>query len=79
MEISRAADERRVDGQLAEEQRFHSQLMTAVYVGLALVAVLLVSRLFKRSPRLLHSISSSSTTPYQRKHELVDSTACIPP
>jgi hypothetical protein len=49
-EIRRVADEHRADGQLAEEQKFHSQIMTAVYVGLAIVALLLVSRLFKRSP-----------------------------
>ena len=42
------ADEVRAAEQLAEQQKFHGRIMTAVYVGLALMAVLVASRLFKR-------------------------------
>lgn len=49
VETRRAADERRTAEHLAEEQRFHNRIMTAVYVGLAIMAVLVGSRLLKRS------------------------------
>lgn len=49
VETRRATDERRAAERLAEEQRLHNQIMTAVYVGLAIMAVLVGLRLFKRS------------------------------
>ena len=48
-EVRRAADESRTTEHLAEEQRFHDRIMTALYVGLAIVAVGIGSRLLKRS------------------------------
>ena len=49
-EARRVADERsNTTKQLVEEQKAHDRLMTAFYVGLAIVVVVIVSRLFKRS------------------------------
>ena len=41
--------ERHTGEQLAEERSFHGRIMTAFYVGLALLAVWVGSRLIKRS------------------------------
>lgn len=49
LEMRRAADERRAAEHLAEEQQFHSRIMTAVYVGLAIMALFVASRLLRRS------------------------------
>ena len=49
-EARRAADERNnTIKQLLEEQKAHDRLMTVFYVGLAIVVVVIVSRLVKRS------------------------------
>jgi hypothetical protein len=48
-ETRRLVDEQRAVEHLAEEQTFHSRIMTAVYVGLALMVVLVGVRIFKRS------------------------------
>ena len=48
VETRRVADERLAAERLAEEQRFHNRIMTAVYVGLAIIAVLVISRLLRK-------------------------------
>lgn len=49
VEKDRAAEEeRRAAALLAEEQQFHDRIMTAVYIGLAIAAVFVGSRLLKR-------------------------------
>ena len=44
-----SADERQTTEHLAEEQRFHGRILVALYVGVAIVAVGIASRLIKRS------------------------------
>ena len=44
----RVADEGQTAKRLAEEQSFHSRIMTAVYVGLAIAAVGIGSRVLKK-------------------------------
>ena len=47
-EEHREADENRATEHLAEEKKFHDRIMTALYVGLAIVAVGFGLRLLKR-------------------------------
>lgn len=47
-EASHAADESRATEKLAEEKGFHDRIMTAVYIGLAILAVGICSQLFKK-------------------------------
>ena len=45
----RAAEERRAAERLAEQKRFHDKVMTAIYVGLAMLGLLVARSLFNRS------------------------------
>jgi hypothetical protein len=48
VEARQAADELVAAQKFAEEQSFHNRIMTAVYAGLAIVALLVGFRLFKK-------------------------------
>lgn len=45
----RAAQEQRAAERLAEEKRFHDKVMTAIYLGLAMLGLLVARSFFKRS------------------------------
>lgn len=45
----RMAEERRAAERLEEEKRFHDKVMTAIYIGLAMLGLLVARSFFKRS------------------------------